>query len=421
MDSRLKGLKFSAEQAYTWFFVCAMSSGLVRTVLYSVLSKVNLGRSYLFMTIFIMYFPIIIVFFAQLAREKKVDKELIIFIVSFIVVALYFAITLFIHPDYEEHYAKSYFGAYDAVFRPDNGAIFMLLAVLLCKNTERLRHNLRLAAPVLFVYLVYQFWQYKSLGYWMAYDWQGDYVEQSYNLGFGYTAMFCSTVMLVLFVEEHKWWEFVIAVGAFVLAILGGSRGCVLTFMVFVFIYVCKKLEEARFYKRLIICAAMIAVFALIYVNYNTILTRLSGVNSRAINMLIEGTFTADNGRSDIYKRAMDAISNVPLLGYGAYGDRPFIAPYFYWGYTHNIILEFIIDFGWIFGIGFLAALLFLCIKAVIKAKGSQVAVIAVLIGANAKLFISDSFWSYPYFWALFGYITYIMYADRKKSDIQRS
>ena len=159
MDSRLKGFKFSAEQAYTWFFVCVMSSGLVRTLLYSVLSKVNLGRSYLFLTIFIMYFPIIIVFFAQLAKEKTVDKELIIFIVSFIVIALYFAITLFIHPGYEEHYTKNYFGAYDAVFRPDNGAIFLLLAVLLCKNTERLRHNLRLSVPILFIYLGYQYWQ----------------------------------------------------------------------------------------------------------------------------------------------------------------------------------------------------------------------------------------------------------------------
>lgn len=255
----------------------------------------------------------------------------------------------------------------------------------------------------------------------MVYDWQGDYVEQSYNLGFGYNAMFCSTVMLALFIEEHKLWELVIAVSAFVLAIFGGSRGCVLSFMVFVFIYVCKKLEEAKFYKRLIICTVMIAVFVLIYVNYNVILTGLSGINSRAINMLIEGTFMEDNGRSNIYKYAMDAINNVPLLGYGAYGDRPFIAPYFYWGYTHNIILEFIIDFGWIFGIAFLTALLFLCLTAVIKAKGSQVAVIAVLIGANAKLFISDSFWSYPYFWALLGYITYIMYSDRKKTDIQRS
>ncbi len=421
MDSRLKGFKFSAEQAYTWFFICVMSSGLVRTLLYSVLSKVNLGRSYLFLTIFIMYFPIIIVFFAQPAKEKIVNKELIIFIVSFIVIALYFAITLFIHPGYEEHYTKKYFGAYDAVFRPDNGAIFLLLAVLLCKNTERLRHNLKLAAPILFVYLGYQYWQYKTMGYWMVYDWQGDYVEQSYNLGFGYSAMFCSTVMLSLFMEEHKWWELIVAVASFILAILGGSRGCVLTFMIFVFIYVCKKIEEVRFYKKIIIIAVMAVAFVLIYTNYNTILTKISGVNSRAISMFVEGTFTADNGRNEIYKLAIDAIKHVPFLGYGAYGDRQFIAPYFYWGYSHNIVLEFIIDFGWIFGVLFLGILFYLCVKAVIKAKGNQVAVIAILIGANAKLFISDSFWAYPYFWMLIGYITYIMYVDKKESNVQRS
>ncbi len=161
--------------------------------------------------------------------------------------------------------------------------------------------------------------------------------------------------------------------------------------------------------------------FVLIYTNYNTILTKISGVNSRAISMLVEGTFTADNGRNEIYKLAIDAIKHVPFLGYGAYGDRQFIAPYFYWGYSHNIVLEFIIDFGWIFGVLFLAILFYLCVKAVIKAKGNQVAVVAILIGANAKLFISDSFWSYPYFWMLVGYITYIMYADKKESNVQRS
>lgn len=411
-------LRFGYDQAVTWFFVFYMASGLVRTLAYAVLSRVGMGRFYIYAAIAVIYFPLLLVMACQLFKRKRIQKNILLFLFIFCLIAAYFWATLMIHPNYSEYYSRTYFGAYEAVFRPDSGALFGLLAVLASKNTERLRHNFRCSIPPLLLYTIYQFYQYTVNGYWLIYDWTGEQVEQSYNLGFGYTAIFCATVLISFFGEERKLWQISGAVAAVILALLGGSRGCLLSLAVFMAVFLVKKFEAFSFRRKLLMVIGIAATYLVLYNSYETIISAVTGVDSRAIRMLLEGTFTSDNGRNDIYDLAWDAIDEMSFWGYGAFGDRPFIAPHYYWGYCHHIALEFIIDFGWMVGASLLVILTVYSLRAVFTAFGDQVMIIAVLLGANAKLFLSDSFWAYPQFWMFIGYIFFVMEKTKRHKKL---
>ena len=412
-------LRLDYEEACTWFFVLYMVSGLVRTITYAVLAKVGMGSLYVYAAIAVIYLTMLVYVLWNLFKNGKIEKRIAIFLLMFLLIALYFWITLMINPNYGEYYSKPFFGAYEAVFRPDSGALFGLLAVLVSQNTGRLRHNLRYTMPPLLLYTVYQFYQYTVNGYWLIYDYTGEQVEQSYNLGFGYTAIFCAMVLISFFWEERKVWQISGAVLAIILAILGGSRGCLLSFAVFIAILLVKKFEEFSFRKKLLIVVGIAVIYLALSNSYDAILSMFTNVGSRTISMFLEGTFTSDNGRNNIYKLAWEAIAKMPFWGYGAYGDRFFIAPHYYWGYCHHIALEFIIDFGWMIGVALLALIALNCLRVLLKASGEQVMIVAVLFGANVKLFLSDSFWAYPEFWMLIGYVFFVM-ENIKKHRIMR-
>ncbi|WP_347133817.1 hypothetical protein, partial [[Clostridium] symbiosum] len=87
-----------------------------------------------------------------------------------------------------------------------------------------------------------------------------------------------------------------------------------------------------------------------------------------------------------------------------------------YWGYCHNIILELIIDFGWLFGIIIFLIICVRSIQVLIRAREEQAFVICILLAANAKLFLSDTFWGYPQFWMLIGYLFFVFKEEKKET-----
>ena len=73
--------------------------------------------------------------------------------------------------------------------------------------------------------------------------------------------------------------------------------------------------------------------------------------------MLLNGEITDDHGRAEIARLSWDGIAKQGFFGMGPFGCRTIIAPYYNYGYPHNIFLEFILDYGWVLGILFLSIL----------------------------------------------------------------
>ena len=403
------------DKAITWFICLYFSNGLVGLAARRVLAVARLQSSYILFANLIIYMPLILVLVLMISK-RKIDKSLWSFLLVLCATVFFFALTLFFHPDYDRFFFRETYGAWEDVFRPDSGAVFGFLVVTASRNSRRLIENLKYASMLLLLYSIYQFLKAVSDGYWTVLNAAGESIEQSYNLGFGYTVIFCATVFLGLFIRERKKTYLLLGCISTVLALVGGSRGCVLCLLIFGILYLFKEFSVVPVYKKILITAGAVLAGILFNAFYYDILSWLSGIDARTIQMFLSGDITSDNGRDAIYALAAGAVKTMPFLGYGAFGDRQFITPYYYWGYCHNIILELIIDFGWLFGIIIFLIICVRSIQVLIRAREEQAFVICILLAANAKLFLSDTFWGYPQFWMLIGYLFFVFKVEKKET-----
>ena len=402
----MKKVYLTTSFAVSWTLVTYLASGAVRTMCSIVLSKLGFGSLYILATNVIIYTPLLCMLFA----DRKLARKVAHFAVLYFGIALFFLITLAIHPNYEEYYTRDVFGALYAVFRPDTGALFGFFVVYLCKDFKQLKRALLYAAYLLLLYGIYQFLMARRLGYWESYSYQGDMEQLNYNLSFGYSMIFCCNVFLDSFLNNRKrWYDLTLMVVSLVLVLMEGSRGSVLCLVVYVVLYCLLQIKSMSLPKKLLIVMLLIAAYAILASVWKDLLSwivnLLSGMNidSRTIEMLLNDTLLSDNGRDRIAELAWKTIDQQGFFGNGAFGARWAIAPSYYWGYPHSIFLEFIIDYGWMFGCILLGALVFAILRTLFVADDEALCVLCILLSMNAKLFLSDSYWSYQFFWALLG------------------
>ena len=116
--------------------------------------------------------------------------------------------------------------------------------------------------------------------------------------------------------------------------------------------------------------------------------------------MILEGSITDENGREIIWQTVIAAIKKGNILGYGVYGDRPFVFPVHYVGYSHNLFLELIVSFGavgvliilWI--IGDAVYMFFFC------RDRDWRELYMIFFAISCQLMLSLSFWYVWEFWA---------------------
>lgn len=425
----MKRLRLTTRFAVDWMLVTYLANGAVRTLCYEILSRLRLGYFYILATDIVIYLPL----FLMLFKDKALAKKMMHFVALYVGVGLFFLITLAIHPNYEEYYTRDVFGAVYAVFRPDTGALFGFLGIYLCKDFKQIKKVLLIAAYVLLIYGIYQVVIARSRGYWEAYSYQGEREQLDYNLGVGYSLMFCCIMFFNSFLSDRKrWYDLVLTLIAFILVLTEGSRGAIICFVVYVVLYCFFQIKNMSLAKKLLIGVLLIGAYVILANAWTDILSWviniLSGMNieSRTIEMLLNNTLTSDNGRERIAELAWSTIEQQGFFGNGAFGSRWVIAPSYYWGYPHSIFLEFVIDYGWMIGCILLAALAFVILRALFVADDDAVAVICILLAMNVKLFLSDSYWAYSFFWALLACVVLVgasvgrRYAKRRKRTLLR-
>lgn len=111
------------------------------------------------------------------------------------------------------------------------------------------------------------------------------------------------------------------------------------------------------------------------------------GLSVRVFDKLLSGTANVSAGRSMLAETLLEKIVQNPVLGYGICSDR------LYGAYAHNIILEFWMDFGVIFGSLLFATLLTIYIKGLLSADTveNKGLVLSLIFGSFFMLFLSDS------------------------------
>lgn len=196
----------------------------------------------------------------------------------------------------------------------------------------------------------------------------------------------------------------VTSVAGVLLLLAAGSRGPLLVLIILCVLYA---LFYRRYKKRwraylLIFGLALIALLSLdaLLAWLRTIITQL-GMSTRVLDMLDSGSIGAVSGRDVLLERLIPKIWERPITGYGYAGDRTIVGLY-----AHNLIVEFLITYGFLLGSVLLFALFALIWRAFRRTTGDKARIfLLVLFGCGfVKLFMSSSFILEKLFFCLLGY-----------------
>lgn len=149
-----------------------------------------------------------------------------------------------------------------------------------------------------------------------------------------------------------------------------GARGPVLVIVVYLFVKILQSSNVKAWAKSLI--GLLIAGLTVLFLNSSwylsvlrfakTSLTTLGG-STRIIDLAIKGTVASHlSGRDELYDIIIRKIAERPYIGYGVYGEWPWI----HWS-AHNMALELMVHFGVILGSLLLLWLIFLTFKTYVR------------------------------------------------------
>lgn len=420
MNSRLT-IKITKENAYGWLLFCLIIRKGLLAAISKCLSIVGASGMAGFVLAVVMLGPLILITF----KKTSGANAIFYFCVIYLCFLMFILIEGTIHPQYEEYYARPVFGIYEVFFGIKRGAIWGVLAFLGLHNGRKVLNVFYWGAAFLLLYSLYELLEAHSVGYWETYDAAGEMTKYDYSLTFGYQVIFCCIVFALFFLEQKKWYDLIAAVLSFMLVLLEGSRGPLVCLAVFVVLYFLIKSKRKRMKLVIPIMALSLVIFLFGDQLFSWILDRIAALNidSRTITMLLSGNLSSDNARGIIFDLCWDHIAKQGFWGMGPFGSRTFIVPRYYWGYPHNIVLELILDYGWMVGIGIMVAIVLAIIGMFRRAKKEELMVFCILLACNMKLFLSSTYWGELFFWSMVTWMAVILkpYLLRRKTGIKTS
>ena len=206
--------------------------------------------------------------------------------------------------------------------------------------------------------------------------------------------------------------------------IISGCRGAFVTVFVFILLTSIWMLKQNFNYRKLIILCCVIVGVVILIININDIILALYymlsrfGFKSRSLELVLGlGYETGIGHYSDRASFQKQMIEQINVFGHGIYSDRSMV---FSGVYAHNILLEWLLDFGII--IGGVLSLLFvlLSLRNVIYMFQSDNFPLVIIIASCisilcCKYMVSSSYLHSPEFWIMFGLSTSI-YGNNMKS-----
>ncbi len=417
----MRKLRLSTEAAYDWMIITFLARDTLDTFFQAVLTPAGLSNLAGAFSAAVIFLPVLLISALNIKRMKAI----IPFIVLYFLLRVVFAVNLKIHPDYQQYYTRQTYGAYEVFFGISRGAIFGFLVFSLAGRSKSVLADIHISAVLLLVYCLYRYYKASKLGYWEEYNDLGVLVKQRYNLVFGYKTMLCCIIFLFFFLEKHNILDLAGAGVSLVMEIKAGSRGPLICLVFFVVLYLFLRARKLKMRYKITISVVLLGAYYAIshYLDrimaFGVSVLQKLHINSRTVEMLLNGEITDDHGRARIAELSWEGIGRQGFFGMGPFGCRTIIAPYFNYGYPHNIFLEFILDYGWVIGILFLCVLVIMILKVFRIRDREQTGVLMILLAMCVKLLISGSYWSEPLFWGIIGWSAACLRAQKhRKTDV---
>lgn len=205
---------------------------------------------------------------------------------------------------------------------------------------------------------------------------------------------------------------------ALIIFIFGGNRGSLLCYFLCLFyVYVWPYLKRINISK-LVVGGMLALLFLLILPSLLDQVFSFLGIETfspRILDMLTSGSQSSDSGRgglrSELYERL---FSSEGIIGFGIMGDRVITRSH---QYSHNMILELLVDFGWFLGSLIFLLLLLMLYSAYQKKSNKWVFVEIILFTKVISLWVSGTFWDDYFFWMMIAILLKIIHTKKLKNE----
>lgn len=241
----------------------------------------------------------------------------------------------------------------------------------------------------------------------------------TYSMFWGFLIGRASTVAVIAFFDTKETKYLISSLISMPFVILYGTRTVLVCICFSAFIYII--LEFLKYKKKGNFCLKpkSIILLLILFAVLIAIICGFQRIKGREMNVLLpgyrilysiaHGDFFNSGGRVKIYKICINLIADHPFFGTGILGDRIEIAKQFggnFAGdYAHNIILEWMLQFGIIIGGLLLIGLAVICENLLFRSTEKSKQIISVyLVGFGiAFMMISGTTFDSPELWVLLG------------------
>lgn len=349
----------------------------------------------------------IILFFVQIGHIEQ--HKYVGFFVLFFAIIISMVVSIAADPTLIKYFTRESYGI-DRIFRPDC-ALYAFLFFSLFDDPSELMETVTAYAYLDFAYrVVVQLLPALARGYWLDIGPDGQYLYFSYNLSFGYAVTFPTIVFFYQFTKVQKKKKLISLLFALTgtwCVVTQGNRGALLVLIIFFGLMMISDILGKDNVSRktmkivgIFFVLLLIATVGSTLLDYGLDLLARSGISSRSLEKLLNGSFTDDNGRERIWLTVIGAIRTGGIWGHGMLGDRPYVTPLHVAGYSHNLFLELLASYGVIGAILIIyifvdaAKMILLC-----KESNWREAYI-IFFSVSCQLLLSMSFWYVWQFWA---------------------
>lgn len=215
-------------------------------------------------------------------------------------------------------------------------------------------------------------------------DVQPEYMSFSYNLLFG------TIFSTIYFFEKKKAISLVAAIIGILLIFLAGARGPLACYIVS--LVICFLMSKIAVSKKIFLALLLVTLGLFCMVLWEDILIALKnlvealGISSRTVDLLLSGEISSTSGRGEIQQLIIEGFT---LFGRGLYGDRVIGENH----YAHNLIIELISQWGYLFGtiiVAVLGALIYRGFRT--KNNYLKLLIFAFFSSSVVKLMFSESY-----------------------------
>ena len=221
--------------------------------------------------------------------------------------------------------------------------------------------------------------------------------------------------------KKFNWIIFTSLFVGILLMLSYGTRGPIVCLCTWLMAYT---LIVTNFRSKLLLGTIMIIMVYTFYIYSDSILSFLVdffpniGMSNRIVEKIMTDSFIGyehSSERDTILVQLWSALQQSNFNGYGIHGTWAISG-----GYAHNILFDFWISFGIIWGSILMLVILILFLRALSACKSEDEKAFLLLLFTFGifKLFLSNLYLKEPYFWLLIGYCVYLI---RNKYNIYES